>query len=236
MPKHKLLIIIPAFNEEESLGKIKKSLDNFRYDYILVNDGSKDKTKEIAKRLNFNVIDLANNLGIGGAVQTGFIYAKKNKYDYAVQLDGDGQHDPGEIDKMVDKMIKSRSDIVIGSRFINGDDATSTTTARIWGIRLLRLLIQLVTRLKIKDPTSGFRLYNKKAIDYLGYYYPEDYPEPEAIVALSRHGFKISEINVKMHKRMAGKSSITPIKSLLYMAKVAFSILINQIRNKEYDF
>lgn len=231
----KTLLIIPAYNEGDSLKKIASSLKSFTYDKILINDGSEDDTKAQAEKLGFKVIDLANNLGIGGAVQTGFIYAKEQDYDFAIQVDGDGQHNPAEIEKLFKEMKKTKSDVVIGSRFMKGADISSTTRARLWGIMLLNSIIWATSGLKIKDSTSGFRLYNKKAIDYLSSFYPEDYPEPEAIVALAKHGFKISEVGVKMEKREIGKSSISPLKSVFYIIKVSFSIIVNLIRNKEYD-
>lgn len=228
----KILAIVPAYNEEKNItivvDEIKSSIPNC--DVLVINDCSKDTTSAAAKKTGkANVVDLPCNLGIGGAVQTGFIYAYRNDYDYAVQIDGDGQHIPSEVNRLVEKIEETGCDMVIGSRFLD-TESFRTTAARRAGIKLFTFLYRILLGIKITDGTSGFRIYNKKAIKFLSRYYPDDYPEPEAIVILVRNKFKVCEVGVKMRERINGKSSITPIKSLYYMVKVVMSIFFSHIR------
>lgn len=237
----KVLMIIPAYNEEKNIvttvNKVlefnKKSKHNI--DYIVINDGSTDNTLKICNENNIKVINLVNNLGIGGAVQTGYLYASNNNYDVAIQFDGDGQHDEGYIDKLV-KEIEKGYDFVIGSRFISELSKFKSTKIRRIGIKLLSCAIKLFTKQKIYDPTSGFRAANKKVIELFKQEYPQEYPEPESTVNLIRKGFKIKEIPVEMHEREFGESSIKPLKSIYYMFSVLVSIFITSItkegRNK----
>ena len=180
----KTLIIIPTYNEEKNIkNTIEKllKLNNPDIDYIVINDGSTDKTLQILKENHFNYIDLPTNLGIGGAVQTGYKYALYNNYDIAIQFDGDGQHNPEYINELIQK-ITLGNDLVIGSRFIKNLDGFKSTKTRRIGIKLLSTLIQLCTHKKITDPTSGFRACNKKIIKLFSLDYPYDYPEPDTIV------------------------------------------------------
>ena len=230
----KVLMIIPAYNEElnikKTISKIikysKKSVNNI--DYVIINDGSTDKTLEICKKNNYNVISLINNLGIGGAVQTGYKYAKTNGYDVAIQFDGDGQHDENYIDKLVNE-IENGNDFVIGSRFIENLSKFKSSGTRRIGIRIISFLIKLCTGVKIYDPTSGFRAANKEIITLFSSRYPLEYPEPESTVSLIRKGYKIKEIPVEMNKREHGTSSIKPLKSIYYMFSVSIAIIITSI-------
>lgn len=230
----KVLMIIPAYNEElnieNTVNKIikynKKSKN--KVDYVIINDGSKDKTSEICKNNNYNVINLIHNLGIGGAVQTGYKYAYINNYDVAIQFDGDGQHDENYIDNLV-KEIEHGYDFVIGSRFISDLSDFKSTSSRRIGIKILSFLIKICTRKKIYDPTSGFRAASKNVIKIFSDIYPTEYPEPETTVDLIRGGYKIKEIPVEMHARKHGTSSIKPLKSIYYMFSVCISIIITSI-------
>lgn len=233
-----VLIIIPAYNEELNIEKTvckiieynKKSKNNI--DYIVINDGSKDNTSYICKKNGYNVVDLIHNLGIGGAVQTGYKYAYENNYDIAIQFDGDGQHDENYIDELV-KEIKKGNDFVIGSRFVSDLSVFKSTTTRRLGIKILSSLIKLCTKFKVYDPTSGFRAANKEVIKLFSSNYPTEYPEPETTTILLKNGFRVKEIPVKMYEREYGKSSIRPLKSIYYMFSVSLSIIISSIC-KEY--
>lgn len=225
--KLKTLVIIPAYNEEESIEKVVNSvysenIDNC--DVLVVNDGSKDKTVEKVRNTKAILIDSPNNLGIGGAVQTGYLYAKKNNYDIAIQLDGDGQHDPKYINKLIDE-IKKGNDLVIGSRFV-GEKDYKQTKLRMLGINLISATINFMTDIKIYDTTSGLRAVNKNIIEEFADSYPDDYPEPITNMEIIKKGYKIKEIPVKMRQRETGKSSISPLKSIGYMFKVILSIII----------
>ena len=227
----KKLIIIPAYNEQES---IKKTVEDImekapHFDYIVINDCSTDKTKEICETEEFNVIHLPVNLGIGGAVQTGYLYAARNGYDIAVQVDGDGQHHPQFLSKMADYMEAEHADMVIGSRFIDKEGFQSSGARRV-GIKYFTMLIKLLTGTKITDPTSGLRMVNREIIEFFAEEYPKDYPEPESVVAILRRKKKVLEIPVIMRERSGGVSSISMKKSVYYMIKVSLAILIERIR------
>ena len=227
----KKLIIIPAFNEEANIEKtitaIKNNAPNF--DYIIINDCSTDKTKEICESFGYNIINLPINLGIGGAVQTGYKYAFLYGYDMAVQVDGDGQHDPEFLNVMADYIEKNHVDMVIGSRFIEKRGFQSSTARRM-GIKFFSWLIKSLTGTIITDPTSGLRMAGRNVIALFAKDYPKDYPEPESVVAVLRKGMTVKEIPVVMHKREGGVSSISPKKSVYYMIKVTLAILIERIR------
>lgn len=233
----KVLIIIPAYNEElnikNTVEKVKSVSKKSEYtiDYIIINDGSTDKTLDICRENNYNFISLIQNLGIGGAVQTGYKYALENDYDIAVQFDGDGQHDENYIINLINE-IKNGSDFVIGSRFIKDLSKFKSTGLRKVGIKILSILIKLCTNKKIYDTTSGFRAGNKKVIKLFASHYPVEYPEPESTVFLLRNNLKVSEIPVEMHERKFGTSSIKPLKSLYYMFSVSISIIITTMYKK----
>lgn len=227
----KKLIIIPAYNESESIeGTIEHVLSQAGdFDYIIINDCSRDNTAQICLENGFHMLDLPVNLGIGGAVQTGYWYAFENGYDAAVQVDADGQHDISFLNRMVEKMEKEGADMVIGSRFIDNKGFQSSKARRM-GITYFTVLIRLLTGVTITDPTSGFRLANKKVIREFATDYPRDYPEPESAVALLRRGYKISEVPVEMKERQGGVSSINLKRSVYYMIKVTLAILVEWIR------
>lgn len=230
----KVLVIIPAYNEELNIeATVNKIIDYSKksknqLDYVIINDGSRDGTLEVCRKNNYKVISLIQNLGIGGAVQTGYKFAKNNDYDIAIQFDGDGHHDEKYIDKLVEEIEKG-NDFVIGSRFIADIDTFKSTKLRRLGSKILSFFIKLCTGKKIYDPTSGFRAANKNVISLFSHNYPIEYPEPETIVKLLKNNFLISEIPVEMHERKFGVSSIKPLKSIYYMFSVTLAIIISSI-------
>lgn len=230
MKKSKCLIIIPAYNEEANIEKVVNNLNqNYpQYDYIIINDGSTDDTMKICKKNHYQVLKLPINMGIGGAVQTGYRYAKDNNYDMAVQIDGDGQHDVAFLGKMLEMIEEGQADIVIGSRFMEKEGFQSSRLRRI-GIRWLSSLGWLLTGVKIRDITSGYRAVNRRFIHIFAEDYPADYPEPEAMVIAAVHGGKINEYPVVMRERENGESSITLKKSVYYMIKVSLAMLIRRL-------
>ena len=227
---YKVLLIIPADNEAENIEKVVNDLiQNYpQYDYVIVNDGSRDETEEICLKNHYQMLSLPLNLGIGGAVQTGYRYALKNHYDIAIQIDGDGQHDIAYVEKLIEPIISGRADITIGSRFIEREGFQSSVTRRM-GISLLSGLIHVLCFKKVRDVTSGFRAVNEKFIKIYAENYPSDYPEPEAIVAAIMHRGRIEEVPVIMKERMAGNSSINLKRSVYYMIKVTLAILVCRI-------
>ena len=231
----KSLVIIPAYNEEKSIlctvEDIRKNAPEF--DYIIINDCSTDKTLSVCRKAGIPVLNLPINLGIGGAVQTGYLYAKKNHYDYAVQFDGDGQHDAVYLQDMRDYMMQNQLNMLIGSRFIEKEGFQSSSLRR-FGIRYFSVLIQMITGKKITDPTSGMRMADKEVIAMYADCYPKDYPEPESVVAILQAGKKVEEYPVIMRERVDGVSSISPMKSVYYMIKVTLAIFVEWIRRKEY--
>lgn len=211
-------VIVPAYNEAESIQKVLRQIKQVSrsYQIVVVNDGSTDQTSQLAKKSGAVVLDLPFNTGIGAAVQTGLKYAQAHGYQVAVQVDADGQHPPREIPKLLN--TAKSVDFVIGSRFIKKNNYRATLS-RALGIRFLSWLIQLTCGQKITDPTSGFRVYNQRVINFLSHYYPIDFPEPESVVSLLQQGFRIKEIGVTMRPRVTGKSSIINLKAVyLYTA------------------
>lgn len=226
----KTLIIIPAYNEQENIEKVIKRLtENFPdYDYIIVNDCSTDNTADICMSNGYKFLSLPVNLGIGGGVQTGYKYALENGYDCAVQMDGDGQHDPAYLDAVTTPIASGEADVVIGSRFVEKAGFQSSSARRA-GIKFLSGLIRLCCGARVKDVTSGYRAVNRRFIEYYSNEYADDYPEPEAIVAAKLSGGRIAEVPVVMCEREGGVSSIGPLKSVYYMIKVSLSILFYRI-------
>ncbi len=232
----RLLCIVPALNEGETIADVIADIRSSvpHADVVVVDDGSVDNTRRLALGCGAAVARMPFNVGIGGAVQTGLIYAQARDYDIAVQVDGDGQHVASEIDSLVDAARRVRANVVIGSRFLNDPKAYRSTAARRSGMRILASLVSLLSGQKFTDTTSGFRLYDRAAIDFLCRNYPEDYPEVEAILTLTRAGFRITEVHVEMRERGGGRSSITPFKSVYYMLKVTLALVVEMLRRKPH--
>jgi len=231
----KVLLVIPCYNEESALPLLLQELDKLRlpdrYELtaLIVNDCSKDRTVDVARKHGVKILDLPNNLGIGGAVQSGFRYAKVNNFDIAIQLDGDGQHPPSQIIKILNGQEQYDADVVIGSRFLDNEGFQSSFMRRM-GIKYFYRLNQLLTGNNIYDSTSGFRLLGRRAIAIAAENYPDDYPEPESLVIFSKYGLKIKEVPVVMSHRLGGTSSISSVSSVYYCIKVTISMLFSYIR------
>ncbi len=229
----KVLLIIPAYNEAANLPSLIEEVRAVvpdDYDILVVNDGSYDNTSSTARELGALLVDLPVNLGIGGAVQTGYMYAYYNLYDIAVQMDGDGQHDPIYLEALIKPISDGIADMVIGSRFINNNGFQSTFLRRV-GKGFFTLLISVLTGKQFTDPTSGFRACNKDVISHFASYYPSDYPEPESLVTMVMNGYRLMEIPVVMRERAAGRSSIRRLNGIYYMIKVTLAIMIEMIKN-----
>ncbi|WP_154026389.1 glycosyltransferase family 2 protein [Olsenella uli] len=223
--KPRVLIIIPAYNEAENIVDTVQGVVDAGYDYVVVNDGSKDNTLSVCRANDINVIDLPQNLGIGGAVQTGHLYARDMDYDVDIQLDGDGQHDPAYLGKLVAE-IQNGADLVIGSRFLEQTEGFQSTFMRRVGITWLSFWIKLLTGKRITDPTSGFRACGRRATNLFAQSYPIDYPEPDSIAHALRLGMDVREVSVEMRERQGGVSSIGGFKSVYYMIKVTLAISV----------
>ena len=234
--KDRILFIIPAYNEEKSIVQTVTNIRLFnpKWDVIVINDGSTDGTELLCKKNNIPFISLIMNLGIGGAVQTGYKYALENGYDIAIQFDGDGQHNIEYVNVLIESLIDDSHDFVIGSRFISGDrKGFISSPMRRLGIRLIALTIGILTRKKITDPTSGFRAANQKVIQYFAQEYPIEFPEPESVTLLLKQKYRVKEVPVIMYERQGGKSSIHTWKSAYYMVNVLFSLIIVSLRKFE---
>ena len=221
----KLLIIIPAYNEQDNIENVVNNLKEHypQYDYVVVNDGSGDQTAEICRKNGYNLIDLPVNLGLAGGFQAGMKYAERMNYDAAIQFDGDGQHDP-DIDRMIQTMISENSDIVIGSRFV---DMKRPKSLRMLGSALIQMCIFLTTGKKIKDPTSGMRLFSRRMINKLAN--TMNYgPEPDTVAYLIRCGANVTEVQVQMRERESGESYLNAFRSVKYMLHMVLSILVIQ--------
>ncbi len=227
----RLIVIIPAFNEEASLTRVVGNVCRAApgADVLVIDDGSHDRTAAVARAAGALVITLPFNLGIGAAMQTGFLFAEENGYDYAVQVDGDGQHDPREIPDILQPVLAGQADVVAGSRYIE-DRGYITPWLRRFGIVLLASAISAITRRRVTDPTSGFRASNRKAICFCARQYPSDYPEPESVVLFWQARLRMIETPVTMNPRFGGQSSITPFRSAYYMVKVFLAILVSMLR------
>lgn len=227
------LVIIPAYNEEAALpgllAEIREALPET--DIAVINDCSSDHTAAVARRNGAIVLDLPCNLGVGGAVQAGFQYAFTHGYRYVIRCDGDGQHPPSEIAKLVTVMQSGEADLVIGSRFLENDKGSYTsTTLRSAGIRGLSLLLSIICRARVTDPTSGFQMINRPLLAYFSKSYPTDYPEPEALALLRRQGYRFRETGTRFRARTTGQSSIRSWGTLYYLFKVGLALLVGRAR------
>jgi glycosyltransferase involved in cell wall biosynthesis len=223
--------IVPAYNEEDSIASVVREIRAVDRDFevVVVDDGSTDRTAEIAEREGARVVRLPYNLGIGAAVQTGHQYARDHGFQIAVQVDGDGQHDPREIPKLLEPLIEGRADMVVGTRFA-GQGAYRPPFARRLGIAFFARLVSLLVRQRVTDTTSGFRAVNRRGICLFAADYPHDYPEIEAMVLVCRHRLKMVEVPVHMRLRSTGKSSITTLRSLYYLVKVSLALFVGLFR------
>ncbi len=226
------LAIVPAYNEADSVAQVVRGLHAHapEFDVLVIDDGSTDTTSEQAREAGAVVLRLPFNLGIGGAVQAGYVYALENDYDFAVQVDGDGQHDPGQIEVLANVFRADETvDFVYGSRFARESGYRAPLNRRL-GIQIFAWLLSLITRQRVTDPTSGFRLANRRTIELFARDYPHDYPEVEAILMIHAHRLRIVEVPVSMHARTTGRSSITWLRSAYYMIKVLLAVLIGLFR------
>lgn len=233
----KVLLVIPAYNEQDNILNTYQRIQSYNenaenpVDLIVINDGSKDNTESILKENNIPHIQLVHNLGIGGAVQTGYKYAMENGYDVAVQFDGDGQHDINCVSDIVQPIVRDEADFVIGSRFVKIQEGNfQTSAARRAGIKLISFFIRLTTGQTVYDTTSGFRAVGIKGIREFANEYPTEYPEPITTAELLRKGYRMKEVPVLMHEREGGVSSISSFKSIYYMINVLITILIIRLR------
>lgn len=229
----KTLVIVPCFNEQDSIVEVVNSIKKEKLDYIVINDGSTDQTLQVLKKNNINYINLDNNLGIGGVMQTGYKYAFRNNYDIAIQFDGDGQHDSSYLKELIKPIASKEANLVIGSRFVGDKSEFKSTFLRRIGINVLSNLYKVITHKEIKDMTSGFRAADREVMEIFTKNYPYEYPEPVTNLLICNK--KIKEIPVKMKKREHGKSSITPLKSMYYMINVIlYFIIIILSRGDDY--
>ncbi len=219
--------IVPAYNEARNLPRLAEGLraHGRGLDVCVVDDGSSDQTARTAKDLGFRVLKLPMNLGIGGAVQAGYLWAWEHGYDVAVQIDGDGQHDPANLDALLAPILAGRADLVVGSRFLS-DGGYRSTAVRRAGIGYLSWFLRLRCGARVTDPTSGFRAASRNAIELFARYYPSDYPEPEAIALARRAGLRIEEVPVRMRERAHGASSINAARTLYYLVKVSLALVL----------
>ncbi len=234
-PTGRWLAVVPAYNEVAAIDRVVGSLREQApsFDVLVIDDGSTDDTAARARAAGAAVVTLPFNLGIGGAVQSGFVYARDHSYDYMAQVDGDGQHDPGELAKLVGRMhVEPAVDMVCGSRFITDDYRYPAPISRRTGIHLFAFTLTRILGQRISDPTSGFRLYNRRAIALFARDYPHDYPEVEAILMVHAHRLRMAEVPVRMHVRETGRSSITKPRSFYYMVKVSLALLAGLLRRR----
>jgi len=227
----RVLVILPAFNEEASVANVLQKVRAVlpEADRVVVNDCSLDRTSDVARRAGAMVLDLPVNLGIGGAMQTGYRFAAEKGYDFALQVDADGQHDPKEIPLLLNPVLEGKADIVIGSRYLSETGYKSPVMRRI-GSWVFSLAISAIVGKRITDTTSGFRAANQRVIRFYAERYPQDYPEVEAVVMLHRAGLKFMEVPVQMQPRVGGDSSISSLKAVYYMIKVPLAIFIGLFR------
>jgi hypothetical protein len=227
----KRIAIVPALNEEQTVGRVIGEILDFDpgFDIVVVDDGSTDRTAGVAADRGVHVLRLPFNLGIGGAMQTGFRFAFEHGYDVAVQIDGDGQHDPSQLSKILGPVLTGEADLCVGSRF-TGEGAYRSSFVRRIGIKIFARIVSAVVRQKVTDTTSGFRAVNRKGIALFAADYPHDYPEVEATVMCVKHKLRLKEVPVEMRERGGGVSSITALRSVYYMTKVLLAIFVGLFR------
>jgi glycosyltransferase involved in cell wall biosynthesis len=233
--RNTFLAVVPAYNEAAAVAHVVTSLRERapRFDVMVIDDGSTDDTARRAREAGAGVIRLPFNLGIGGAVQTGFVYAREHGYDYMAQVDGDGQHEAAELEALVRAMETNAGlDVVCGSRFLSPEPSYPAPISRRTGIQLFAFVLSRILRQRITDPTSGFRLYNRRAINLFARDYPHDYPEVEAVLMLYANRLRLAEVPVRMHLRGSGRSSITTGRSAYYMIKVSLALLVGLLRRR----
>jgi glycosyltransferase involved in cell wall biosynthesis len=233
-PASLYLAVVPAYNESATIVDVIEALREHapEFDTLVVDDGSTDDTHALASGAGARVLRLPFNVGIGGAVQTGFVYAREHGYEYLAQVDGDGQHDSVELERLVTTMEEGAVDMVCGSRFLTDDYSYPAPISRRTGIHIFAFLLSRIVGMHISDPTSGFRLYNRRAIELFAYHYPHDYPEVEAVLLLHYHHLRIRETPVRMYTRGGGTSSITTGKSAYYMVKVLLALFVGLGRRR----
>jgi glycosyltransferase involved in cell wall biosynthesis len=231
LARRRRIAIVPAYNEEQTVGRVIEEIRAFDpgFAIVVVDDGSTDRTAAVAERVGVQVLRLPFNLGIGGAVQTGYQYALDNGFDLAVQVDGDGQHNPQEIARLAGPILEGKADMVVGTRFAEGGGYRGTRLRRV-GIHLFAGVVSLMVGQRVTDTTSGFRAVNRKGIRLFAADYPHDYPEVEATVLLARHRLRMVEVPVVMRIRETGSSSITALRSVYYMIKVLLALFIGLFR------
>jgi glycosyltransferase involved in cell wall biosynthesis len=226
----RVLVAIPAYGEEKSIGGIVSSIRRtLPYDIVVVNDGSSDGTSAAARDAGAVTLDLPCNLGIGGALQTAYLFARVHGYDALMRIDADGQHETEDIPRVLEPVLRGQTDAAIGSRFL-GRDEYRVSIPRIFGIRFFRWLVRWNTGYRVTDPTSGFFAINRRLIEFYARHYPSDYPEVDAYIIMHRLKARTMEVPVRMYERTEGKSSITMYRAVYYMVKVTLSFLINRIR------
>jgi glycosyltransferase involved in cell wall biosynthesis len=229
------LAVVPAYNESATITDVVAGVREHapQFDVLVVDDGSTDETATLASSAGARVLRLPFNVGIGGAVQAGFVFAKEHGYDFMAQVDGDGQHDPGQLHKLVAAMREGPGvDVVCGSRFLTQDYRYPAPVSRRTGIHIFAALLSQIVEGRVSDPTSGFRLYNREAIELFARDYPHDYPEVEAVLMLHHHRLRMREVPVRMYTRGGGRSSISTGKSAYYMIKVLLAIAMGLVRTR----
>ena len=227
----KFLVIVPMYNESASIGSVVSEVRLYapQAEIVVIDDGSSDDSAHIARSTGATVIGLPYNLGIGGAVQMGYIFAHEMGYDVVARLDGDGQHDPAQLAGLIRPVASGEADVVIGSRYVSGQGYQASASRAI-GIRLFATLVSLISSQRFTDTTSGFQAVNRSAAGFLARHSPRDYPEIEGLVLLCRAGFRVREVPVTMRPRQAGESSITPLRAAYYVFKVLLAILMGLLR------
>jgi glycosyltransferase involved in cell wall biosynthesis len=234
MAELRRVAIVPAFNEQDAVGRVIDEIRAYdpEFEIVVVDDGSVDNTAEAARAHGAHVVRLPFNLGIGGAVQTGFRFAHENGFELAVRLDGDGQHDASQLDLVLAPVLEGRVDIAVGSRYLERGNGYRSSATRRLGIRILARTVSLLTGQRITDPTSGFQALDRKAITLFAADYPHDYPEVEALVLLLRHRLRLCEVPVSMRPRATGRSSIRTFSSVYYMVKVLLALFVGSFRRR----